>query len=355
VGERFEDLLGAWDGEEVVIRVDHAGPTWMLVGVHSTALGPGFGGTRMKVYPDPAAALEDVLRLSAAMTAKNALVGLPFGGGKAVLAVPSIPEGEERRRLLLGYGELVTSLGGTYRTACDMNTRARDMDVVAETCPFVFGRTEGAGGSGDSGPSTAQGVFHAIRAAADHAFGSSELGGRRIVVQGAGAVGRVLVGLLIEAGAELVVSDLDGARADAVARRAWGRTVPPERAYEEPCDVFAPCATGGVLNAETIPRLRCRLVVGAANNQLATPEDAQRLRDAGILYVPDFAANAGGVLHLAGLEALGWSRDELADRLRGIGDTVSGILATADADGVATTEAAERIVRRRLEAGDPSA
>lgn len=348
MGNAFEDLLSGWDGEEVVVRHDEASATWIFVGVHSTALGPAFGGTRMKVYDRPADGLGDVLRLSAAMTAKNALAGLPFGGGKAVLAVPQVPTGDARREVLLRYADVVAALGGTYRTACDMNTTAPDMDVVAERCPHVFGRTEGAGGSGGSGPSTAVGVYHGIQASVAHVFGSDDLSGRSVLVQGVGSVGSVLARRLLADGARVLVSDLDPDRVAALSGDA--ETVDPPDVYGTECDVFAPCATGGVLNAETIPRLRCRIVAGAANNQLATAEDGARLHAAGILYAPDYAVNSGGVLHLAGLEALGWSRSDLATRLAGIGDTLAEILAEAEAEGITPAGAAEALVRRRLAA-----
>lgn len=346
----FEDLIREWDGEEVVIRHDAPAGTWMFVGVHSTVLGPGMGGTRMKAYPDPADGLGDVLRLSGAMTLKNSAAGLPYGGGKAVLAVPAIPEGGERRALMLGYAEMVASLGGSYHTACDMNTSPADMDVIAERCPYVLGRSVAAGGSGSSAPATAVGVFHGIRASVAHAFGSDDLAGRAVLVQGVGAVGSRLAELLTEAGAAVLVSDIEPERAADVAGRVGAREVRAEDATSTECDVFSPCATGRVLSEATIPRLRCRVVAGAANNQLATPQDAERLRAAGILYAPDFVVNAGGVLSLAGLETLGWTEDELAKRLEAIGDTLREVFRVAGDEGVTTDAAATRIARDRIAA-----
>jgi leucine dehydrogenase len=346
----FEELLRGWDGEFVATRFDEPTSTWMFVGVHSTALGPAFGGTRMKVYLTPVDALGDVLRLSSAMTFKNAMAGLPFGGGKAVLAAPSLPESGDRMDLLHRYGELVTSLGGSYVTACDMNTTELDMDVVAERCPHVMGRTEAAGGSGSSGPDTAIGVFHGIRAGLTRAFGSGDPSGRTVVVEGAGAVGGVLAGLLADAGAKIVVADVLLERAWAVAGRVGGDVVGPEEVFDVACDLFSPCATGGVLNATTIPRLRCRVVAGAANNQLATPGDADRLAARGILYVPDYIVNAGGVIHLAGYERLGWSAEQVAERLATIEDTVRAVFEAADRDVVTPETAASRIATERITA-----
>ena len=347
----FEDLLPAWGGEEVVVRFDEPSATWMFVSVHSTVLGPAAGGTRMKVYAEPRDALRDGLRLSSAMTSKNAMAGLPLGGGKAVLAVPEIPAGERRRDLLLGYGDLIESLHGTYRTACDMNTSSADMDIVGERSSFVFARTEAAGGSGTSAPATAVGVFNGLRAAVAHAFGDDDLGGRVVAVQGVGAVGEPLARELVQHGARLVVTDVDDVRAKELAQELDAETAGTEEIYDAECDVFAPCATGGVLSRETIPRLRCRVIAGAANNQLAEPEDADRLAERGILYAPDYVVNAGGMIHLASLELLGEDVAARDERLRGIGDTLGEVFALAERRGISTAAAADAIVEERLAAG----
>jgi leucine dehydrogenase len=344
----FEDLLGEWDGELAAMRFDRPTGSWMFVGLHSTVLGPGFGGTRMKVYQAPEDGLRDVLRLSSAMTFKNAMSDLPFGGGKAVLSVSSVPTGRARRELMLRYADLISSLGGSYVTACDMNTTSLDMDVVAERCPFVMGTTQEHGGSGTSAPDTAIGVFHGMRASLAHAFGSDDPTDRTVVVEGVGAVGGPLADLLAEAGAKIVIADIDADRADAVAERVGADLVDPSDVFDTPCDVFSPCATGAVMNAQTIPRLRCRVVAGAANNQLATPEDADRLASAGILYAPDYVVNAGGVLHLAGYERLGWTSEEMAARLAGIGDTLRDVFEVAKRDGVTPEAAANGLALRRI-------
>ena len=346
----FESLLREWDGEETVVRFDEPSGSWMFVGVHSTILGPGVGGTRMKTYPEPADGLRDVLRLSSAMTSKMAMASLPLGGGKAVLAVPELPQGQDRRRLLLRYGDLVESLQGTYVTACDMNTGPPDMDVIAERCSSVLGRTEANGGSGTSAPNTAVGVFHGIRAAVAHAFGSDDLDGRTVAVQGVGAVGGPLSRMLAEAGGRLTLADVDDVRAKELGEELEADVVPAEAIAEVPSDVFAPCATGGVLNAETIPELRCRVIVGAANNQLGEPADAERLAERGILYAPDYVVNAGGVIHLASYEMLNEGDADVQARLRGIGDTLGEVFARAEADGISTGAAADAIVSRRLAA-----
>jgi leucine dehydrogenase len=337
----FEDLLRQWDGEEAVIRYDHDSGAWMFLCVHSTVLGPAGGGTRMRVYAQPGDGLADAMRLSRAMTVKMAVANANRGGGKAVLAVPELPTGDARRAFLLRYGELVTSLGGTYRTAGDMNITPEDLDVVAERCPWVYGTT-GAGGNSAYG--TARGVLHGIHASVEHVFGSPDLHGRSVLVQGAGAVGADLARFLAEAGARVLVADVDEKRAAATGYEV----VPAANAVSTECDVYAPCAVGGTLSAETIPRLRCRIAAGSANNQLAQPEDAERLRAAGILYAPDFAINAGGVLQLLGAMEQGLDADELEQSYAGIGDTLRTLFEQAEADDVTPATAAERLAAERI-------
>src|SRR6202022_2562228 len=210
----MEQLLAAWEGESVSTHRDRRTDTWMFICVHSPRLGPSGGGTRMRPYSSPSAALADGLRLSEAMTLKFASVDLPMGGGKAVIALPDahIPTGDERNRLLREFGSFVKSLGGLYSCAPDMNTSAADMDVIAEVCPFVFCKTEAAGGSGDTAPDTAVGVFHGIRASCRFAFGTDDLAGRTVVVQGAGGVGGRLIELLRNEGVEVIATDIDPQR-----------------------------------------------------------------------------------------------------------------------------------------------
>jgi leucine dehydrogenase len=337
----FEELLATWDGEHAAVRFDPESGAWMFVCLHSTARGPAGGGTRMRVYPTPADGLADAMRLSGAMTRKMAAAGMPRGGGKAVLAVSELPTGEPRKRLLRRYGELVASLGGSYRTAGDMNISPEDLDVVAETCPWVYGTT---GRGGNSGRGTARGGLHAIRATVEHLFGSPDLAGRSVLVQGAGSVGALLARELTEAGARVAVSDVDAARASATGCE----TVSPERAVGTEVDVYSPCAVGGTLNAESIPRLACRAIAGCANNQLAEPADAERLHERGILYAPDYVVNAGGIIQLIGLEDEGWNEAQLEERLAGIGDTLRALFAEAETRAITPAEAAERLVSRRL-------
>jgi leucine dehydrogenase len=345
----FEQRLRDWDGEELVSRYDEPTGTWMFIAVHSTVLGPAMGGTRMKPYAGPDEAAGDALRLSQAMSMKQAAAGLPYGGGKAVLAVPSVPSrgSEERRAIIRRYGDLVESLHGTYVTAADMNTGPAEMDLIAERTAHVLGRSPSNGGAGDPGEGTAIGVFHAIRAACRHAFGTDDLSSRSVLVQGAGSVGARLIAELREADARVMAADVDPERVAATG----AEPVPADQALTAPCDVLAPCATGGVLSAETIPALTCRVVAGAANNQLATPSDAAALQARDIVYAPDYVANAGGVIWLAGYETLGWDDVHMRTRLAAIEQTLDDVFADAETHGITTAEAADRLARARIEAG----
>jgi leucine dehydrogenase len=345
----MQELLSTWDGESVSIHRDRESGALMFICIHSTALGNGAGGTRMKHYPSPTDALTDGMRLSEAMSLKFACVDFPHGGGKAVIALPTpeIPRGDARIRLLREYGAFVDSLGGLFSCAPDMNTSAADMDVIAEVTPYVFCRTEGAGGSGDTAPDTAVGVLHGIRATCRYAFGSDDLSRRTVLVQGAGAVGGRLIELLMEVEAGVIATDVDEPRLEELRERGIA-VVPNAVALTTECDVVSPCAVGGILNPRSIPGLRCRVIAGAANNQLRSPGDADLLRDRGIAYAPDFVTNAGGVLHGGGIEEQHWSRDVLDMKLAGIGDSVYEILQRADRDGISTDSAARRIALDRI-------
>ncbi len=307
----------------------------------------------MKSYPDVRAALEDALRLAEGMTYKFAGPGMPYGGGKAVIALPDGFDPQARLPLLRRYGALVHQLGGLFSTGPDVGTSSADMDVIAETgAPYVFARTPAAGGAGSSGPFTAVGVFTGIQVVCEHVFGGPSLEGRRVLVQGTGSVGGSLIEHLRAAGAEVSFSEVDE---DAIHRfrdELGLSFVPPEAVYATDCDVLAPCALGGVLNGSTIPQLRCRAVVGGANNQLAEPEDAERLRARDILYAPDYVVNVGGAMAGIGLETQGWTREqaqrEVAEYVR---RALHQIFQLAAAECITTEAAARRIAGRRLSGG----
>ena len=337
--------------ETVVLCHDRASGMRAIIALHDTTLGPGLGGTRFRPYASEEEALTDVLRLSRGMTYKNAAAGLDLGGGKAVLL--GDPRTDRTPALLEAYGRAVHRLGGAYLTAEDVGTTQADMDVIKAVTPYVTGAT---GGSGDPSPATAWGVFHAIRATL--AFlgdgdgdGGDRLDGRTVVVVGVGKVGGALAGHLVEAGAKVTVSDVDVARVADLGRRLGVAIVGPDEAHRVPCDVLSPCALGAGLNERTIPELACRAVVGAANNQLAEPEDAVRLAEAGVLYAPDFVVNAGGVINIAEeLRPEGYAPGRARLAVERIAGNLTRVLEVARDEAITTELAAERVAERRIEA-----
>ncbi len=344
------DLIDLAGHEQVVFCSDPATGLRAVIALHSTALGPGLGGTRFHPYPSMDAALADALRLSRAMSSKNALAGLDHGGGKAVII--GDPHHDKTPELLRAYGRFVESLGGRYVTACDVGTYVADMDVVAEETRWATGRSPEHGGAGDSSVLTALGVFQGMRAAAQHVWGEPTLAGRRVGIAGVGKVGSRLAEHLLEDGADVVVTDVDDA--------AVGRLVarhPEITAVEDadalartPLDVFSPNALGGALDDETVAALRARVVCGGANNQLAGGDTAQALADRGIVYTPDFLVNAGGVIQVSD-ELHGFDMDRARARTCAILDSTLEVLRAAEADGVNPAVAADRLAERRIASG----
>ncbi|HTR04684.1 MAG TPA: Glu/Leu/Phe/Val dehydrogenase dimerization domain-containing protein [Thermoanaerobaculia bacterium] len=343
-----------WEGEALLERRDAKTGALMLVAIHSSRLGPATGGTRLKTYPSEDLARRDARRLAEAMTYKWAAADFPRGGGKAVLAVPDGFGGAAREGLLRRYGAFLRELSGRFATGPDVGTSPADMDVIAETgAPYVFSRTPARGGAGGSGPWTALGVFAAIEAVGERLFGDRSPRGRRVVVQGAGSVGGPLIERLLEAEARVAVGDPSPEAMGRFRGVSGVELLAPETCLEAEADVLAPCALGGVLDAAMIPRLRCRAVVGAANDQLAEPADAGRLRARGILYAPDFVVNAGGAVAITGIEALGWTPARAEAAVRAIGGTLQRVLALADRNGLTTDGAARRLAEERLAAAQP--
>jgi leucine dehydrogenase len=337
--------------EALLVRRGPRSGLYAIAAVHSTARGPSLGGCRMWTYEDSRAAVRDALRLSRAMTLKNAVAGLPLGGGKGVIMLPvgtAPPAGDQRRDLLLDFGETVHTLGGAYLTAEDVGTSEPDMETIAEVTPHVTGLAVERGGSGDPSPWTALGVEAAIRVACERVFGSTSVEGRSVAIVGVGSVGGRLAELLAEGGADLVLADIDEGRRE-LADRLGARWTDPESALTAGVDVLAPCALGGVLNDDTVPLIRARAIAGAANNQLAHEAVSEQLASRGILWVPDFVANAGGVVNIAvELEPEGYDTTRAETRVRAIGDTVRTVLDHADATGATPLAAAMEIARRRV-------
>ena len=347
----MRELIRDWGGEFVAVHHDSEADAWIFIAVHSSRLGRPVGGTRMRVYGSPEEGLRDAQRLAEGMTYKWAAIDFPLGGGKAVIALPAPPAAEAREALLERYGDLVEALSGAFGTGVDMGVGPEDVVVIARRTGYVFGRPPSEGGAGDPGPWTALGVFTGMEVAAGTVFGSSDLEGRTVVVQGVGDVGGPLARRLAEAGAALKLSDVDAGRAERLAGELGAERVPADDVYDEACDILAPCAVGGVLNAETIPRLRCRIVAGSANNQLGEAEDAERLLARGILYAPDYIINAGGAIAHGGLEALDMNEAEVRERVLGIGPTLEAIFDESARDAASPVHAADRRARAVLERG----
>jgi leucine dehydrogenase len=316
------------DHERVLHWADRASGLRAIVAIHRVRNGRAVGGCRARDFASDDEALTDVLRLSRGMTYKTALAGLPYGGAKAVILGRPTPDG------LRAFGRAVDSLGGTYVTAEDVGIGRPDLAVMKEETPWVLGADDVGG---VAAPFTALGVFHALRGALRHV--GTDLPGLTVAVQGTGAVGSRLCGLLRDAGARLVVADVDAASAAAV---PGAEVVDAGSIHAVDADVFAPCALGGTLNERTIPEIRARIVAGAANNQLATPEDDARLAARGITYVPDFLASAGGVTN--GVSELdGYDRADVEARIERIAATTEAVLAEAQRRGIPSGEAAESL------------
>lgn len=344
----LQTLMERWDGLSVVCRYDHPTQTWVFICMHDNTLGPCTGGTRMKVYSKPGEGLLDGMRLAEGMTSKWAAIDVAAGGGKAVLAVERPLEGEERRGLLLRYGKLVQSLGGGFRTGEDMGTSTEDMQVIAEAADYVHGFHPEDGSKIDPSPFTARAVFAGIRSAVAQVLEGEGLRGRTVLIQGVGSVGANLGLFLKEAGAELLVSDIDEPRCQRVADQLEAKLVPNSEVYAAPCDVYAPCAVGATLNPETVPQLQCRIVAGSANNQLAAPGDATRLMERGIVYVPDYIINAGGALAFSLLDQGIGDTEVLLEKMDVIGESVTEILQEAASKNESPVVAAQRRVDRTL-------
>lgn len=319
-----------------------------IIGLHNTALGPALGGCRLYNYASDADALRDVLRLSRGMTYKAAVAGLDLGGGKAVII--GDPASIKSEGLFRAFGRFVESLNGRYITAEDMNTTVEDMSWIGRETQWVTGSSKHTGGSGDPSPVTAWGVFHGIRACLEVCYGSADVSGRTVAIQGVGAVGYYLAGYLHERGAKLIYSDISERKLARVMEDFGGRVVDGDDYYSMDCDVLAPCAIGGTINARTIPQIRAPIIAGGANNQLDHEEsDGALVEKAGLIFAPDYVINAGGLIsvysELKGLP----SEMAMADSAN-IFDTVKRIINKAKADGITTTAASNRVAEERIAA-----
>jgi valine dehydrogenase (NAD+) len=333
--------------EQVVFCQDAPTGLRAIIAIYSTALGPSLGGTRFYPYPSEEAALADVLNLARAMAYKNALAGLDHGGGKAVII--GDPLRLKSEALLRAYGRFVESLNGRYVTACDVGTYSEDMDVVARESRHVTGRTLANGGAGDSSVLTAFGVFQGMRAAAEHTWGTSSLEGRTAGVEGVGKVGRRLVDHLVEAGAQVVICDVNAGAVDQVRAKHPDVQVAADRdaLLASATDIFSPCALGGAINDGNLARLNAKIICGGANNQLAHPGIEKVLADRGVVYAPDYVVNSGGVIQVAD-ELAGFSFDRAQAKAAQIFDTTKKVLAISDEEDVPPVVAADRLAERRM-------
>ena len=341
------DVFRSGDHEQVVFCCDEPAGLRAIIAIHSTALGPALGGTRFHPYPSEEDALADVLHLSRAMSYKNALAGLDYGGGKAVIL--GDPTRDKTEVLLRAYGRFVQSLGGRYITTCDVGTYVEDMDVVARESEFVTGRSPAHGGAGDSSILTAFGVFQGMRATAEHVWGAPTLSGRRVGIAGVGKVGRHLIDHVLTDGAAVIVADVSERAIEQVSAAHPEVVVAPntEALVREPIDVYAPCALGAALDDPTVRALRAKVVCGGANNQLEHPGVEKLLDERGILYAPDYMVNSGGVIQVAD-EIEGFNFQRAQARVTKIFDTTREIFELAERDGVPPAVAADHLAERRI-------
>jgi leucine dehydrogenase len=314
-----------------------------IIAIHSTALGPAVGGARFWNYAGEEEAVTDALRLSRGMTYKNALAGLPFGGGKSIIIGDN--KTADREAIFRAHGRFVETLGGRYITAEDVGTSPTDMEFVRLETNHVAGLI---GCSGDPSPVTARGVFRAIKASVNYRWGSDDLSGASVALQGCGHVGYYLAKNLREAGAQLIASDVDEEKLARVVEEFDAVAARPDEIYGASADIFAPCALGGIINDHTIEQLHARIVAGGANNQLLDERHGEMLADKDILYAPDYAANAGGMINGC-IELLGWEPESALRKVDGIYDTVLNIFEIARAEGIPTNKAADRLAENRLQ------
>ncbi|MBI1810226.1 MAG: Glu/Leu/Phe/Val dehydrogenase [Gemmatimonadetes bacterium] len=339
------DTLSELGHEQVVLCHDKSTGYRGIIAIHDTTLGPALGGTRFWNYESDDAAITDALRLSRGMTYKNAVAGLNLGGGKSVIIGDN--RTANREMIFRAHGRFVESLGGRYVTAEDVGTGTADMDYVHMETEYVAGL---ANKSGDPSPVTARGVFRSIQASAQHRWGSSDLKGKTVSIMGCGNVGRYLAKELTAVGAKLVVSDIRPDKVQAVVKECGATAVDGDAIYAQKADIFAPCALGGILNDDTIPKLQVEIVCGGANNQLLEPKKhGEALEKRNILYGPDFVANAGGVINVYS-ELAGWTHERSLRKADEIFDTLLGVYAIAKEDGIPTYVAADKLAEKRLAA-----
>jgi len=334
--------------EQVLFCRDRGAGLFAIIAIHDTTLGPAAGGCRMWPYASVDDAVTDVLRLSQAMSYKNALAGLPLGGGKSVII--GDPNKEKNEKLLTSFARFVQRLGGQYYTAEDIGIGINDVEVLARESDYVFGLTT----TGDPSPFTSRGCFEGIRAAVKHKLGRDSLDGLKVAVQGVGNVGRFLCKNLHEAGAELIIADVNPEAVAYAVENFGAKVVAPDEIYSQDVDIFSPCAIGGVLNEDTIPQLKTSIVAGVANNQLAEGRHDQLLHHRGILYAPDYVINSGGMLNASGDIFGQYNVNQVMERVTGLYDATLRIFEMAQQEGRLASEVADDLARQKITAGRAS-
>lgn len=347
-GASFTEIfkyMEKYDYEQLVFCQDEASGLKAVIAIHDTTLGPALGGARMWTYASEENAIEDALRLARGMTYKNAAAGLNLGGGKTVII--GDPFKDKNEEMFRALGRFIQGLNGRYITAEDVGTTVTDMDLIHEETNYVTGISPAFGSSGNPSPVTAYGVYRGMKAAAKEAFGSDSLEGRKVSVQGLGNVAYKLCEYLHNEGAKLVVTDINQAAIDRVVTDFGAIAVAPDDIYAQEVDIFSPCALGAILNDETIPQLKAKVVAGSANNQLKDSRHGDVLHDLGIVYAPDYVINAGGVINVAD-ELYGYNRERAMKRVDGIYDSIEKIFAISKRDGIPTYVAANRLAEERI-------
>ncbi|KGR78377.1 Glu/Leu/Phe/Val dehydrogenase dimerization domain-containing protein [Ureibacillus manganicus] len=334
-----------YDYEQLVFCQDQTSGLKAIIAIHDTTLGPALGGVRMWPYATEDEAVEDALRLARGMTYKNAAAGLNLGGGKTVIiGDPSKDKNEEMFRAL---GRFIQGLNGRYITAEDVGTTEADMDLIHEETNYVTGISPTFGSSGNPSPVTAYGVFLGMKASVKEAFGSDSLKGIRVAVQGLGNVAYALCDYLHQEGAELIVTDINKKAVERVVSNFGARAVQPDEIYKQEAEVFSPCALGAIINDETIPQLKAKVIAGSANNQLKESRHGNVLHEKGIIYAPDYVINAGGVINVAD-ELYGYNRDRAMKRVETIYDSLSKIYAISKEQNIPTYLAANKLAENRI-------
>jgi len=341
----FEVISQHGDHEQVLFCHDKTVGLKAIIAIHNTTLGPALGGTRMWNYAKEEDALIDVLRLSRGMTYKASAAGLNLGGGKAVIL--GDPKKDKSEGLFRAFGQFVNSLNGRYITAEDVGTGVQDMEYIFMESQWVTGIPKDFGGSGDPSPYTAHGVLMGIKASAMEKWGSAELQGKRIAVQGLGNVGSHLVKYLVEEGAQVMVADIDSERVQKIVAQYKVLSTSPDQILFADCDILAPCALGAVINDQTLPKIKAKIVCGGANNQLAESRHGDHLAEVGILYAPDYVVNAGGLMNVF-VELEGYSPDRAFEKTRCVYDNLSRVFAVAKRDKLGTHKAADRMAEERI-------